>query len=107
MTHSHTPGPWVVKEDLDKEGFGAFYICHPGLRSVAVTCGRATHKLVKTSRANARLISAAPEMLQILESILSDRDGLDRLQAFTMNGEFYDPREVISAVVDKAKGEQP
>lgn len=51
------------------------------------------------------LLDAAPEMLQILEAILSDRDGLDRLQAFTMNGEFYDPREVISAVIAKAKGE--
>lgn len=105
MTHAHTPGPWVVKEALDGGGFGAFYICHPGVRSVAVTCGRATHKLVKTSRANAHLISAAPEMLQILEAILSDRDGLDRLQAFTMNGGFYDPREAIYAVIAKAKGE--
>lgn len=50
------------------------------------------------------LLDAAPEMLQILENILSDRDGLDRLQAFTINGEFYDPREVISAVIAKAKG---
>lgn len=106
MKHKHTPGPWIVRDETNEEGFGPFYICHPGVRSIAVTCGRGTHKLVEIGRANAHLISAAPEMLQILEALLSD-DRVDLLQSFVINGEFRDPRETISAVIAKAKGETP
>lgn len=64
MTKAHTPGPWIsgfsprraeknyVRKDYDHEKLGGD-ICY-----------------VTTSQADARLIAAAPEMLEALEALL-------------------------------------
>lgn len=62
MTNKHTPGPW----QWEKRG-GAFRAIEgPSGPSVAVTEEYAGDAWIDVSEANARLIAAAPEMLEAL-----------------------------------------
>lgn len=67
MTSQHTPGPWYVTPDAcavyEKDGLGyrADTICHI-----------VGHPF---TRANARLVAAAPEMLAALESLVAKNYG--------------------------------
>lgn len=75
---THTPGPWVVHES------GGFcYIRpadhEPGVMAVAQVCKRPNYE----QKPNARLISAAPEMLAALEA-------LTRAYAESMNADTSD-----------------
>jgi len=93
MTH-HTPGPWTVV-------LGARLEVHAPMdeigwtKSVVWNAGLCTDK---ESQANARLIAAAPDMLEALEAFVGSRKGdgmgwtLDSLEALA--------REAIA----KAKG---
>lgn len=93
----HTPGPWVVKPDLDENGLGSFGICKDGDSTLAVTCGRVTPRLIEKARANAQLIAAAPDLLQALEYLLDFvYSRIDWME--------YDHAEMV-AVIRKAKGE--
>lgn len=71
--HKHTPGPWCV------EGVGIRALVRAGTSGVIVAV---RHRLsAQENEANARLIAAAPELLEALENILSnclDSDGLSR-----------------------------
>lgn len=66
----HTPGPWVVKPSVwlggtaHSEGPGIFSI--EGARTETVICDRRTHwpEQADVMAANARLIAAAPELLE-------------------------------------------
>lgn len=97
--HTHTPGPWVVHES------GGFcYIRpadhEPGVMAVAQVCKRPNYE----QKPNARLISAAPEMLAALErlqAILCDPDGNP---SFTgSDGDRAEAREAFAAIA-KARG---
>jgi alkylhydroperoxidase family enzyme len=62
----HTPGPWAVGPDLE-----VFY----ALNGVGITRPlKLTSMAGRTEedRANARLIAAAPEMLEALQDLLND-----------------------------------
>ena len=80
MKLSHTPGPWFVSEPVLSDGAydRALYIdsvAEPGRLMIFAECfGRAdwTHKF--DSLANARLISAAPELLAALQWIVDHGD---------------------------------
>lgn len=61
----HTPGPWAVGYPDDQT------IRADGLRVASVECPR------KEWRANARLIAAAPDMLQALRDIAAITTGYD------------------------------
>lgn len=70
----HTPGPWTVQDNLDL--CGEFWISakhHDGLRvSIAAVrpgCDEANE--IGCNEANARLIAAAPELLDALERLLN------------------------------------
>lgn len=66
----HTPGPWTIKHGTNIMGI-RWDVGHEG--SVA-TCGGMQSNMVECrpeSEANARLISAAPDMLAALEKIAS------------------------------------
>lgn len=85
---THTPGPWVELHDFDGD-YGIF----GGPNLVAVT----NHD-TDEDHANARLIAAAPEMLEALEELLGRVQGL-------LGGE---PAELwckADAAIRKAKGE--
>ena len=91
MKAQHTPGPWVVD---GKEVFSTV----GGRRRIAQVwnfdVGQAT------SDANARLISAAPEILQALQELLEDADN------YADDGVYPSPltRSKARAAIAKATG---
>lgn len=85
---SHTPGPWAVG---DKRGVwaGPVVMADSGRRGIAFVCGE--------SDANARLIAAAPDLLDAVEELLiylADWDDPDN-----------DTCQRARAAVAKVKGE--
>jgi hypothetical protein len=83
---NHTPGPWIVNGPHD-----------------ASWVSTADHRtILPETMANARLIAAAPQMLDALHEVLAllnnpDADGTDANRV---------EREIL-AVIAKATGEQP
>ena len=88
MTAKHTPGPWVVGYGKTRELVGAYLAvgldCSPDWKPVALISPEAS--VSPGDEANARLIAAAPELLEALEGVLVD----DLLQ--------YLPAEYIARV---------
>ena len=69
----HTPGPWLTH----KEGFSSIYIesrIGGGMLQEVASCGP-TGEGSDQQEANARLIAAAPELLEALAEIVSAADG--------------------------------
>jgi hypothetical protein len=96
MKPKHTPGPWTsndAKEGLlivrDSQGFG-------------VTELYTQHDLT-VEKANARLIAAAPEMLEALEQaeLTIKRINYD----YSMSQEAQETLDLIKSVITKAGGE--
>ncbi len=69
MTNKHTPGPWKVSSDH-------YHICK-GATAVAAVFGTTGHDAAR-SEANARLIAAAPELLEALEHALTTTQKIAR-----------------------------
>jgi hypothetical protein len=74
MTTKHTPGPWYVfhsahRGRFDDDGPGAFSIGDaPIARSANILCSRYEWpERAEEMKANARLIAAAPELLEALQ----------------------------------------
>jgi hypothetical protein len=73
----HTPGPWTIDLDYDRDG-------HHGINSEArmwkavAECSANTLGAAKVSQdeaeANAHLIAAAPELLEALEEVVAISD---------------------------------
>jgi hypothetical protein len=85
----HTPGPW--KANLADDG--AFSIEGMG----AVLCQRSDWAFRSVeSRANGRLMAAAPELLCILQAIVTDCSSMSS-----------DHADQARAAIAKATGEQP
>jgi hypothetical protein len=62
----HTPGPWSIS-------IGGNYICGDSLRwRETIICE--VNMDHKRARANARLIAAAPDMLEACEQLIADAD---------------------------------
>jgi len=65
---SHTPGPWVIVSDDE----GRCFINSGGvIKAVVATCDQ---PVSAEHAANARLIAAAPDLLEALEAALNDLD---------------------------------
>ena len=65
----HTPGPWTACRKIDRGNVHAFHITadpHGSLHPI-VECRNAYGRTYDEMAANARLIAAAPEMLEALE----------------------------------------
>jgi len=62
----HTPGPWVVERADD-----AYCIASVGNLVVMPSSGKVKHD---NTEADARLISAAPDLLEALEMIVAEAD---------------------------------
>ena len=86
MTKSkHTPGPWVIRETDEYS------------EKLSIQTDEYYVALVDFSHdqtANARLIAAAPDMMEALESMLMARDTVEREEA----------RREARAAIAKAKG---
>jgi hypothetical protein len=89
----HTPGPWATKST------GDYQEIHP-VNNKFFTIAKVTGFDSHEAKANARLISAVPELLSALEDIAQDLEN---------NGEIYGTDDArlgrIYAAIAKAKGE--
>lgn len=99
MTTSHTPGPWVRDSG---SGFGCDVRAKNG-RKVAATWGINNgdpHRPAYRAEcdANARLIAAAPDLLEALEGMVAE---------FGIHCDSDSPLGAACAAIAKAKGEQP
>lgn len=66
MSAQHTPGPWVLKQ------FGGPQISGPNGYAVATMWGAlSVRELAGQDAANARLIAAAPDLLEALEMMVA------------------------------------
>src|SRR5690349_6978861 len=99
----HTPGPWTAERVLIKTSAynEVGYVCH-GSTVVAQTWtpgnGAPHHAQVEETLANARLIAAAPEMLEALKYVSTQCDMLEMNDAPWM-------KDVLAAIA-KAEGKQ-
>ena len=103
--NTHTPGPWSMAEE---DHIRAPYPNHaPGISIARMTCFGA-HHVHLAKEANARLISAAPDLLAALEDLLSERYALEEPEEFDAAGNWTSnsPASVKArAAIAKAKGE--
>ena len=78
MTTAHTPGPWVALHEptLSRWRIGAGFAAADSVAVIYAT------KVDSVTKANARLVAAAPALLAALRGILAkhdDRDGASDL----------------------------
>jgi hypothetical protein len=97
MTHLHSPGPWSIESSLSSEFRFTRYITDLAAHVVADV--RPVEGDDQVELANARLIAAAPEMLDALEYLLPIADK----NAETSFGR--DAVRIARAAIAKAKGE--
>jgi hypothetical protein len=98
----YTPGPWQLSEAVYKEGFGTYRRVEQVQEFgdvVASVCIRhaVNHTLDACGDANARLIAAAPDLLEAIR----------KLKAMCVDFGAHTACEVASAAIFKATGEQP
>jgi hypothetical protein len=62
----HTPGPWTSLTDTDRETIVSEHVNAYGNFIVTIVT-RGDERMTEEDRANARLIAAAPELLEALE----------------------------------------
>ncbi len=110
MKTNHTPGPWTIDRLIGRISGGTY----PSIVGFRVPCSQYEHETAEVE-ANARLIAAAPEMLEALEEIIST---LDSSKAHSAKAELIkDPSmsyliqalnlkyEIAKKAIAKAKGE--
>ena len=104
MKTKHTPGPWVVVGEPNQYLVGS--PCHEETGNRRIVCRVSGQLSVQSEEANARLIAAAPSMLEALRVIaewdpaaspsepggMSIMDAIDIAQAAIRKAEEGDPR---------------
>lgn len=88
-THTHTPGPWKVAHRMGRPVVVNSTPTHGGPLDI---CEAYTHPLahetisdaLEVSEANARLIAAAPDLLQALKELCADKYLADPINADRM-----------------------
>jgi|694.fasta_scaffold03825_22 hypothetical protein len=76
MNKQHTPGPWEIGR-VSAPNTGATPIRWKG-ENIAWACGKdSAHRLDEaTARANAQLVAAAPELLDALQELVDQLEGV-------------------------------
>jgi len=100
MTSKHTPGPWTVKGKQSIRGPNSEYIDKTNWSN---------------GEADARLIAAAPDLLEALRSTLADLERLATAEARANMAPTGQPRRTVAldkwnaarAAIAKAEGEAP
>lgn len=70
MTSKHTPGPWTYQENSDVYT----HIVRGATNSLICQLAQSTHVEIE---ANARLIAAAPELLEAAMAFIAPFDGIE------------------------------
>lgn len=108
----HTPGPWRVADD---GSIGTILSIDGTVVAQAQQCRPRTHDPLHLERkANARLIAAAPELLEALKSTMNHikmlEEGIEDLRQLGATAQFcgvsFSHAEAIAAIA-KAEGDQP
>lgn len=97
---THTPGPWEVGEDSD-------VYSHNGANCVAMICGAAERPKQGENKANARLIAAAPELLEACKAMVArcKEPMIERaFKAINQGGMFSAFPDILEAAIAKAEG---
>ena len=97
MSKHHTPGPWTYKLDEDCRNLSVTTAYAP--TEIVGGCGCCDSPWV-SCEADARLIAAAPELLEALEKIVRMFEGADDTVWAV-----EDYRQKARAAIAKAKGE--
>lgn len=90
MSHKHTEGPWIVEAGMVFGTQGKQpRICTPCSQEYEGDDSISGHQDMYEAAANAKLIAAAPEMLEALEGLLKDKrikdgDHLTPSEAYAM-----------------------
>jgi hypothetical protein len=91
---THSPAPWHVRRaPKPTDGAYDFAICTEDTQIIAAAFGRSSVSHYHDSEANARLIAAAPELLELLRRIVV-RDGLNDNQWFWL----HDCKELLARI---------
>lgn len=96
---AHTPGPWKALKATVRGETTEWFVTDDDDEGVAVIASCVTDKTGEPSEANARLIAAAPELLEALEGLC----GLAELRP----GHLQDYKAAVAAAraaIAKAKG---
>ena len=106
MTTKHTPGPWYVGSGTH-EGRNIYSVASvtddEGFTYQPIVAS-AEDDGIKCWDANARLIAAAPDLLEALQRIA---DGQEMSGVFTFADVVLRYQEIARAAIAKATGEQP
>lgn len=108
---AHTPGPWMVASDFQHhhgDGWGGYWQIDGESDSIACNQYCYANRDPKTSEANARLIAAAPEMLDALrltERALTSAFGEPTIPPGALeSGRGMEAIHAVRAAVAKATG---
>lgn len=104
MTDQHTPGPWVFVDAETKavEGFAKQCVIRGAGKQIAAFSWQTPSKAFPSreeSKANARLIAAAPDLLRAGEALL------DAAERHIFGDECKAERDAFSAAIAKARGQ--
>jgi hypothetical protein len=98
----HTPGPWLYAQ----EGLDAFGIVQPDGHSIVHLVALHNSTGARHLPANARLIAAAPDLLEALTKLLDMHERCDA--GFAPHVELrFAIRDMARAAIARATGEQP
>lgn len=103
---SHTQGPWIVSEKLIlSENHRGWAVGPAGSRKVAEVFPLGSDPTAE-AKANARLISSAPELLKALKAIdeclLDSKNPIDRPDLW--NPKFLKAHDLAATAIAKAEG---
>ena len=109
---THTPAPWTLKSQPNCAGDGWTRIMHGNQQIAKITAIHAAGSReagdFETEEANARLIAAAPELLDALKNALRELEWMDRnaLIRARSGGDYIEVEHLaeIRAAILKAEG---
>lgn len=101
----HTPGPWTLK--FESDGFTVTAETGYGNERIALVSedtGDFNEREADMGEANARLIAAAPALLDVLEEIHQRLDYVDQTPSANSFHHVLECRDIAQAAIAQAKG---